>query len=226
MNAPIKTGLIAFGAAGKFMHAPFLVTQSENYEVIAVLERHKEESKQPFPNARIVRSIKELLSMNELELIIITTPNDTHFSYSKAGLLAGKHVVCDKPFTITSFDALELIKLSKQTNKILSVFQNRRYVADALTIKEILNKKMLGDIHEFEGHYDRYRPEKKPNAWREENIPGSGILYDLGAHLIDQAFDLFGLPKAVTADIRMQRLHAKAVDNFELKLDYGFLKVI
>ena len=226
MNAPIKTGLIAFGAAGKFMHAPFLVTQPENYEVIAVLERHKEESKQPFPNARIVRSIKELLSMNELELIIITTPNDTHFSYSKAGLLAGKHVVCDKPFTITSFDALELIKLSKQTNKILSVFQNRRYVADALTIKEILNKKMLGDIHEFEGHYDRYRPEKKPNAWREENIPGSGILYDLGAHLIDQAFDLFGLPKAVTADIRMQRLHAKAVDNFELKLDYGFLKVI
>jgi len=226
MNAPIKTGLIAFGAAGKFMHAPFLVTQPENYEVIAVLERHKEESKQPFPNARIVRSIKELLSMNELELIIITTPNDTHFSYSKAGLLAGKHVVCDKPFTITSFDALELIKLSKQTNKILSVFQNRRYVADALTIKEILKKKMLGDIHEFEGHYDRYRPEKKPNAWREENIPGSGILYDLGAHLIDQAFDLFGLPKAVTADIRMQRLHAKAVDNFELKLDYGFLKVI
>src|SRR5215471_11778123 len=226
MSTPIKTGLIAFGAAGKFMHAPFLVTQPEHYNVIAVLERHKEESKQLFPNAQIVRSIEELLSVNELELIIITTPNDTHFPYSKAGLLAGKHVVCDKPFTIASNDALELVKLSNQTDKILSIFQNRRYVADALTIKEILNQKLLGDIHEFEGHYDRYRPEKKPNAWREEDIPGSGILYDLGAHLIDQAFALFGLPKFVTADIRLQRPHARAVDNFELKLDYGFLKVI
>src|SRR4051812_34695360 len=111
MNQPIKTGLIAFGAAGKFMHAPFLVTQPQNYEVVAVLERHKEESKQLFPNAKIVRSVDELLSINELELIIITTPNDTHFPYSKAGLLAGKHVVCDKPFTITSHDALELIEL-------------------------------------------------------------------------------------------------------------------
>src|SRR5215831_16396122 len=124
MIQPIKTGLIAFGAAGKFMHAPFLVTQPEHYEVIAVLERHKEESKQLFPHAQIVRSLEELLSINELELIIITTPNDTHFSYSKAGLLAGKHVVCHKPFTITSSDALQLIEISKQTNKILSVFQN------------------------------------------------------------------------------------------------------
>ena len=226
MNTPIKTALVAFGAAGKFMHAPFLVTQPQHYEVIAVLERHKEESKQLFPHAKIVRSIEELVQMNDVELVIITTPNDTHFAYAKAAVLAGKHVVVDKPFTITSNDALELVQLSKQTNKIISVFQNRRYVCDFLTIKEILNKKMLGDVHEFEAHYDRYRPEAKPNAWREENKPGTGILYDLGAHLIDQAFCLFGIAKTIAADIRMQRPHAKTDDNFELKLDYGFTKVI
>lgn len=226
MPSPIKTALVAFGAAGKFMHAPFLVTQPEHYDVIAVLERNKEESKKLFPRAKIVRSIEELLSIDEVELVIITTPNDTHFSYSKASLLAGKHVVCDKPFTITSTDALQLIELSKQTGKVMSVFHNRRYVCDFLTIKEILGKKMLGEVHEFEAHYDRYRPAAKPNAWREENKPGTGILYDLGAHLIDQALYLFGLPKTITADNRLQRSHARAIDNFELKLDYGFLKVI
>lgn len=223
---PIKTALVAFGAAGKFMHAPFLATQPEHYDVIAVLERHKEDSLKLFSNAKIVRSIEELLAIPEVELVIITTPNDTHYSYTKAAVLAGKHVVCDKPFTIKSSDSLELVNLAKKTNKIISVFHNRRYVADFLTIKEILGKRLLGEIHEFEGHYDRYRPEKKPNAWREEDIPGAGILYDLGTHLIDQAFCLFGLPKSITADIRLQRPHAKAVDNFELKLDYPFLKVI
>jgi scyllo-inositol 2-dehydrogenase (NADP+) len=226
MSNPIKTALVAFGAAGKFMHAPFLVTQPQNYSVIAVLERHKKESKTLFPGAEVVRSMEDLLKMDEIELVIITTPNDTHFPYAKASLLAGKHVVVDKPFTITSANALELVNLSKQTNKIASVFQNRRYVCDFLTIKEILNKKLLGAVHEFEAHYNRYRPEARPNAWREEDKPGAGILYDLGAHIIDQAFCLFGLPRSITADLRLQRPHARAIDNFELHLNYGFTKVI
>lgn len=225
MTNPIKTAIVAWGAAGKFMHAPFIKTQPEHYDVIAVMERHKEESKSLFPNAKIVRSIEELLAMPELELVIITSPNDTHFSYSKASLLAGKHVVCDKPFTITSPEALELIEVSKQVNKVMSVFHNRRYVADFLTIKRLLHNKLLGDIHEFEAHYDRYRPGPR-NNWREEPEPGSGILYDLGSHLIDQALYLFGLPKTIYADVRMQRPHARAVDNFELILGYGWNKVI
>ncbi|HXL58116.1 MAG TPA: Gfo/Idh/MocA family oxidoreductase, partial [Chitinophagaceae bacterium] len=106
MNDPIKTALIAYGAAGKFMHAPFLATQPENYEVIAVLERHKKESKQLFPSAKIVRTIEELLSLKEIELVIITTPNDTHFPYAQSSLSAGKHVVVDKPFTIIAADSL------------------------------------------------------------------------------------------------------------------------
>ncbi|CAN5743630.1 Gfo/Idh/MocA family oxidoreductase [soil metagenome] len=226
MNNPIKTAIIGFGVAGKYMHAPFIKTQPEHYEVVAVLERHKNESKELFPSAVIARSVEELLAINEIELVIITTPNDTHFPYAKAALLAGKHVVVDKPFTITSAEALELIELSKQLNKVISVYQNRRYVSDFLTIKRLLHNKLLGEVHEFEAHYDRYRPEAKPNAWREEAAPGSGILHDLGAHLIDQAFYLFGLPEEITADIRMQRSHAKAIDNFELKLGYGFKKVI
>ena len=226
MSNPIKTAIVGFGAAGKFMHAPFIVTQPQHYEVVAVLERNLEESKHLFPAAKIVRSIDELLLLQEIELVIITTPNETHLPYTKAALLAGKNVVLEKPFTITGSDALELIALSKQVNKTLSVFQNRRYVTDFLTIKEILHKNLLGDVHEYEAHYHRYRPEAKPNAWREENIPGSGILYDLGSHLIDQALYLFGLPKTVTADIKLQRPHARTVDNFEVKLDYGFTKVI
>src|SRR5438477_437527 len=143
MNHPVKTAIVAFGAAGKFMHAPFLATQPGNYEVIAVLERHKEDSKQLFPNARIVRTMDELLLMNELELVIITTPNDTHCPYAKAAALAGKHVVVDKPMTIISADAFSLVELSKQTDKIISVFQNRRYVCDFLTVKEVLRKNLL-----------------------------------------------------------------------------------
>jgi predicted dehydrogenase len=221
----INVGLAGFGVAAKYMHAPFLLTDS-NYEVVAVLERHKNESQQLFPDARIMRSIEDLLSVEEIELIIITTPNDSHLPYAMQSLGAGKHVVLEKPFTITSNDALQLIEAAKESGKILSVFQNRRYVADFLTIKEILNKKLLGDVHEFEGHYDRYRPDAKPNAWREKAKPGSGILYDLGSHLIDQAFVLFGLPKNITADIRHQRPHAIVDDYFDLRLDYGFTKLI
>jgi predicted dehydrogenase len=109
---------------------------------------------------------------------------------------------------------------------VLSVYQNRRYVSDFLTIRQLLRENLIGEIVEFEAHYDRYRPELRPNAWREENIPGSGILYDLGAHLIDQALVLFGLPKFITADVRIQRPHARATDYFEIWLDYDFTKII
>ncbi len=224
MPAKIKVGLVGYGMAAKVMHAPFLKTLPE-YEVISVVERNREESKHLFPQAKIVRSIDELLQ-TDIDLAIITTPNDTHFPYAQQALAAGKNVVLEKPFTNESEEALQLIEAAKRAKKILSVFQNRRYVADFITIREILDKKLLGDIHEFEGHYDRYRPQAKPNAWREEKKAGSGILYDLGAHLIDQALCLFGLPATITADIRNQRAHAQVDDYFDVCLDYGFTKVI
>ena len=222
--AVIKTGLAGYGVAAKVMHAPFLKT-SDQYVVTSVLEQHKNDSREFFPSAKIVRSFEELL-LQDIELVIITTPNETHFSFAEQALLKGKHVVLEKPFTIASKDALKLIEIAKKQNRILTVYQNRRYVADFITIKEILGKNLLGEVHEYEAHYDRYRPGPKPGAWREESGAGNGILYDLGPHLIDQALYLFGMPKTITADIRFQRPHAKADDYFDLRLDYGFLRVI
>ncbi len=220
----IKTGIAAFGVSGKFMHAPYLKTLPDLFDVVSVQERHASASKDLFPDATIVRTFDELVA-GDAELLVITTPNDTHFPYAKQALLAGKHVVLEKPFTIDTKDAADLIDIARQQSRILSVYQNRRYVTDFLTIKEILGQQLLGEVHDYEAHYDRYRVEAKPNAWREEPLPGSGIWYDLGAHLIDQALYLFGMPQTITADIRMQRPHARATDYFDVRLGYGFLTV-
>jgi scyllo-inositol 2-dehydrogenase (NADP+) len=221
----MKTGVVGFGAAAQFMHLPFLETNAK-FELTSILQRQGFSAAERYPSVKIVRSLEEMLSDEAIELVVITTPNDSHFDYAWRALDAGKHVVVEKPFTIRSGDAKKLIGHAKAKNRVLSIYHNRRYVADFLTIRQLLKENKLGEIVEFEAHYDRYRPEQRPQAWREENKPGSGILYDLGSHLIDQAFCLFGLPKYVTADIRNQRPHARTTDYFELWLDYDFTKVI
>lgn len=222
MNTPIRVGIAGFGIAAKVFHAPFLKV-SPHYEVTTVLERHQQESKILFPDARIVRSFDELVQA-DVDVIVIATPNETHYPYAKQCLLAGKAAVVDKPFTISSQEAMELAELSRQTGTLLTVFQNRRYVADFMTMQQILQQQLLGEVHTFEGNYFRYRPEAKPNAWREKPAPGSGIFYDLGPHLLDQCLYLFGIPKRIYADIRMQRPHSKTDDAFTVILDYGFLQ--
>jgi scyllo-inositol 2-dehydrogenase (NADP+) len=221
----MKTGVVGYGAAAQFMHLPFIVTNPK-FQLQTILQRKGNEAQEKYPSVKIVRSLDEMLIDKSLELVVITTPNDSHFEYAWRALEAGKHVLLEKPFTINSADAIKLIEQSRKMNRVLSVYKNRRYVSDFLTIRQLLKENVLGEIVEFEAHYDRYRPEQRPNAWREENTPGSGILYDLGAHLIDQTFCLFGLPKFVTADIRIQRPHARTTDYFELWLDYDFTKVI
>jgi scyllo-inositol 2-dehydrogenase (NADP+) len=223
MNAPIKTGLIGYGLGGRCFHAPFIAT-TPALELTSVVERKTNESTQRYPHVQIVRSVEELLANDALDLIVVTTPNNTHFPFAKQALLAGKHVVVDKPMTVTSEEAKELIELAREKQKVLSVYQNRRYASDGRTIKKIIDQKLLGDIFEFESQFNRFRPELK-NSWKETPVGGSGILYDLGAHLIDQALDLFGLPLAVTADIRKQRPGTQADDYFDVRLDYGFNKV-
>ena len=220
----IKVGVVGFGISAKVFHAPFLTTVP-GYEMVSVVERSKNESKKLYPSVKVVRSIDELIKDPAIDLVVITTPNETHLPYAKQALEGKKHVVLEKPFANSSEEALQLVNLAKASGKILSVYQNRRYVSDYLTIKEVLQKKLLGDVHEFIAHYDRYRAEARPHAWREEAKPGSGILYDLGPHLIDQALCLFGLPKTITADIRMQRPHSKVDDFFDLRLDFGFTRV-
>jgi predicted dehydrogenase len=221
----IRTGIIGFGISAKVFHAPFIAGMNE-FQLYSVLERTTSVSKTMYPDIRIVRTIDEMLADPLLELVVITTPNETHFPYAKQALEAGKHVILEKPFANNTVEAKRLVDIARNSGKILSVYQNRRYVSDYRTIKQILEKNLLGDLHEFEAHYNRYRIEERPQAWREKPEPGSGILFDLGAHLIDQALSLFGNPQFVTADIRLQRSHAKVDDYFHLWLDYGFLKVI
>lgn len=223
----IRVGLIGFGLSGRVFHAPFLHTMSNMFELRSVVERHSNEAIKIYPYIKTVRSTTELFDDPDIDLVIITTSNDLHYSLSKEALEKGKHVVVEKPMTIRSSEALNLIQLAKSKKLILCPYQNRRYDSDYLTIKDIINKKLLGDeIVDCEIHFDRYRPQLKGgNAWRERNEQGAGIFYDLGSHLIDQALNLFGHPKTITADIRIQRPVAQVDDYFDVRLDYGRLRV-
>ncbi len=222
---PVKAGLVSFGISSKTFHAPFLTTMPE-YQLVSVVERKTRDAEKAYPGVRVVASFEKLIADPDVELVIITSPNETHFPYSKAAMEAGKHVVVEKPFTVSSNESAELVEVSKRTGKICSVYHNRRYVADFRTMQEIIGKKLLGDLHEFTAHYDRYRPDPRTyGLWREEPIPGSGILYDLGSHLMDQSLVLFGKPTHVYADIRRQKSYSQVDDYFNVELDYGFLKV-
>ncbi|MDI6401446.1 oxidoreductase [Balneolaceae bacterium ANBcel3] len=221
----IQTGLISFGKASRIFHAP-VITSVPGLELVSVVERHKNESQNEYPWLNVVRSTEELLKNDDIRLIVIATPNDTHFDIAKASLMAGKHVVVEKPFTITTTEARELTDLARQNGLIISAFQNRRWDGDFLTVKEILNRKSLGRLVAFESRFDRFRNYHRPEAWRERPGRGAGLLYDLGPHLIDQALVLFGMPLSVTADIRAQRNQAETDDFFHLRLDYPDLRVI
>ena len=227
MKKIIRTGIIGFGPGGNTFHAPIIDT-TEGLQISKIRARKESEvnlAKQRYPHAVITDNADGIINDADIDLVVIATPNDSHHSLTKQALLANKNVVVDKPFTITTADADDLIKIAKKQNKILSVHHNRRYDSDFKTIKKLLKANMLGRLVEFESHYDRFRNYLKPGAWREKDEPGSGILYDLGAHLIDQPLVLFGFPQAITADIRAQREGTKATDNFELILHYPNLKV-
>jgi predicted dehydrogenase len=226
MSAPIKTGLVSFGISSKTFHAPFLTT-IPGFALTSVVERSTNEAEKKYPGIITYRSIEAMLQDPELELVVITSPNETHFPYAKMAMEAGKNVVLEKPFANTSAEALELVRLSHSSGKVCAVYHNRRYVADFLTMKQIHEQKLLGDLHEFEAHYDRYRPDPRTyGLWREKPLPGSGVFYDLGSHLIDQALQLFGAPQYITADIRKQKPYSVVDDYFDVRLDYGFLKVL
>jgi predicted dehydrogenase len=168
-----------------------------------------------------------LLKDESLDLIIVNTPNDSHFSFAEHALKAGKHVVVEKPFTVTVAEADQLINLAKEQKKILTVFQNRRWDADFLTVKKVLDLKMVGQLVECEIHYDRFRNHIEPGTWKEEPKPGTGILYNLGSHLIDQVLFLFGMPKYLDARVGIQRPGGRVDDFFDIRLEYaGFMVIL
>ncbi|MFN5423224.1 MAG: Gfo/Idh/MocA family oxidoreductase [bacterium] len=221
----ISTAVISYGISARTFHIPFITTDPF-FSLDMILERNGDAAGKAFPNAKIVRTIEEVLSDQTIELVVICSPNTTHFPYAKAAMLAGKHVVVEKPFTNTLQEAEELISISNKTGKICSVYHNRRYVGDFLTMKKIIEEGMLGETREFFAHYDRYRPDPRTyGLWREEELPGSGIFYDLGPHLIDQALVLFGMPTFIQADIRKMKTYSKVDDYFDVKLEYDNLIV-
>lgn len=219
----IKTALIGYGSVAENFHAP-LISVCEDLELVAVVERNQQKSKIKYPQVEIFKSLEELLEADAADLIVIVTPNEYHFSQAKLALEAGKHVVVDKPVTIHSKEAEALNELSESKGLVLSVFQNRRLDGDILTIKKILRENILGRIVHFESHFDRFRPNLVDN-WREKEVPGNGITYDLGTHLIDQAVLLFGRPIWVYAEILKQRSGAVADDFFDITMMYEGVKV-
>lgn len=225
MEKTLNVGIVGFGMSAQVFHAPF-VTTLPGFRLHAVVERRTDLAAAKYPGIITYRQFDDLLKDQAVDVVVVTTPNETHFPYSLQALAAGKHVVLEKPFTNTSDEARQLVKAAQQAGTVLSVYHNRRYVSDFRTIVQLLQQQTLGSVHEYECHFDRYRPEAKANAWREEPKPGSGILYDLGSHLIDQALCLFGLPKEITATVKMQRPHARIDDYFDIRLDYDVARVI
>ncbi len=219
----IKTALVGYGSVGQNIHAP-LISVCKDLELVAVVERTQQTSKEKYPHIEVFKSLEDLLQADTADLIVIVTPNEHHFSQAKAALEAGKHVVVDKPVTIHSTEAGELRDLAASKGLVLSVFQNRRLDGDILTIKKILDEKILGRIVHFESHFDRFRPHLVDN-WREKEVPGNGITYDLGTHLIDQALMLFGRPHWIYAEILKQRTGAVADDFFDVTMMYEGLNV-
>ena len=221
---PIKTALCSFGMSGKVFHAPFLAV-NEKFILHGSWERSSKTIKQYYPDAISYDTYEALLADDEVELVIVNTPNITHYEFAKKALLAGKHVVVEKPFTVTETEGRELIAIAQQQQKKLSVFQSRRYDSDFLTVKDVLNKKLLGNVVEAELHYDRFVETLSYKVHKETPVKGTGMLYDLGSHLIDQALQLFGMPTNVFADIRIIRQISQVDDYFEVLLYYRNLRV-
>jgi predicted dehydrogenase len=215
----IDVGLIGFGLAGRAFHAP-VIRAVPGLRLAAIVQRSGNDAAEKYPDVHIVRSVDELLAIREIRLVVIATPNDTHFAFAKECLAAGKDVVVDKPFTTTLEEAQALVALAKEKGPLLTVYQNRRYDGDFQAIRKLVAEGTLGRIVRFETTYDRYRPQLKPGAWRETKRAGSGILFDIAPHLIDHALVLFGLPEAVTADARVEREGAVADDAFDVILHY------
>ncbi|WP_417352804.1 Gfo/Idh/MocA family oxidoreductase [Flavobacterium alkalisoli] len=219
----LKTALLSYGMSGKVFHAPFLELHPR-FELTGSWERSKKLIQQDYPEVKSYSSLEELLS-DDVDLVIVNTPVETHYEYAKKVLEAGKHALVEKAFTTTTAEAEELRDLAKQKGLKLSVYQNRRWDSDFKTVKEVIDEKLLGDVVEAEFRFDRYNPNLSPKTHKETANAGAGVLKDLGSHLIDQAIHLFGLPNAVFADLRITRKNSLVDDLMDILLYYSDKRV-
>jgi predicted dehydrogenase len=219
MSKSVKTAISSFGMSGLVFHGPLLKV-NPGFEVVNVLERSKSNSRNLFPEAKIVRSYEEILENKEVDLVIVNTPDKFHYDMAKQAILHEKHIIVEKPLTLKSNEALELIKLAREKGIVFTVFQNRRWDGDFRTVRKVLAENKIGRLIEFESHYDRYRTQITADTWKEEGDEYSGVLYNLGSHMVDQVYVLFGKPLAVTAHLKIVRTAGIVTDYYDIRLEY------
>ena len=219
----LRVGLVGFGQAGRILHTPLI--RSAGMEIVAVVTRQAAAVKELLPAASVCADIESMLAVARADLVVITSPNHLHLAHALQAVQAGAHVAIDKPLAISSLQAQQIIAAADAAGRLLTVFQNRRWDSDFLTVRQLLEHGTLGEIQHFEARWDRYSPTVR-DRWREQEQAGGGVLNDLGPHLIDQALCLFGKPDWLQADVYVQRRGATVDDAFEIRMSYGALRVV
>lgn len=223
----INVGLIGFGLSGRYLIAPFLMV-NPNFRLKAVVQPRAvgaSAASEIYPSVKSVKNIDDVLTDKDIDLVIVSSPNETHFDYARKSLLAGKHVLIEKPMASTVAECEILMDLAERQGKVLSVYQNRRFDGDFQTVKKVIKNRLVGDILNCEFRFDRWSPNANPKKWKETPSLVTGVLYDLGAHILDQALVLFGKPKSFRGQVMTQRENTTIDDAFDLRLDYGRFKV-
>ena len=212
--------------AGRVFHAP-LISSVDGLELAAVVERNSGKAAERYPGITTYRSVDELLADASIKLIVVATPNSTHFPIALRALEAARNVVVDKPMALRSDEIAQLAELAGGVGLQCVPFHNRRWDNDFLTVIKLLNDRSLGRLVHFESCFDRWRPGPASRAWKEDPDEG-GLLPDIGTHLVDQALKLFGDPAAVGAETQRERLGEGANDSFTVRLHYytGFTVIL
>jgi len=211
--------------SGKVFHAPLIAAEPQ-LQLHTILQRSSESALTDYPQAYIAKRFEEVLANPDIHVVVVNTPNEHHYPMTKAALLADKHVVTEKPFTLSLVEGQELIEIAKQQQKVLAVFHNKRLETDHLTVQKILADGALGRVVEIEWHYDRYRNTITHKAWKEDKLPGSGTWFDLGVHMLDSMLCLLGRPQAVNADMRSLRRAEGSTDYFNVCFHYADMRVL
>ena len=219
MEKIINTGLLAYGMSGKLFHAPFLSVHP-GFNLSAVTERNEQKAHKDYPGITSYNSIDELMDDPAIDLVVVNTPNYSHYDYTRQALLKGKHVLVEKPFAATAEEAQALFDLAREVGKQVFVYQNRRWDSDYLAVKQVIDSGVLGKLAEVHIRFDRYRNTIGPKTFKEELVPATGLQYDLGAHLLDQAINLFGKPLNFYKILGLNRQGTKVDDYFHFHLEY------
>lgn len=219
MNTVISTGLLAYGMSGKLFQGPF-IDAHKGFKLTAVTERNEKHAEKDFPGIISYDNTDDLIADENIDLIVINTPNYTHYDYAKKALLAGKHILVEKPFTASSEEAKEILALAKSLDKKVFVYQSRRWDSDFNSVKSIIDGGKLGKLSEVHFRYDRYKAAIGVKAFKEEPVAASGLSYDLGPHLLDQAISVFGKPDSFHKILGKNRTGTQVDDYFSIHLSY------